>query len=361
MTVISITCPAELNQETGHTLLDDVAHRTIEKGDILELDFSETRGIDSLGGACLIRLADQVHAREGKIRWKGHAGKVADFLDLLEPSLQPPAVHREARESWLVLLGDTGIRFFHELGEIMTLIVEGIYWILLAPFEGRKFRWELFLDEMHEMGWRAIKINLLMNFLLGLTIAMMSAAQLRTFGLDIYVATLVSIAFARELAAIMTATVVAARTGAAITAELANMKVQEEIDALRGMGLQPSQFLLAPKLAALVVVMPGLTAMGMLAGIAGGTLWGRLVLNYRLKLWFDYTVDYTTMEDIVQGLVKSLFFAAIIAIVGCHNGLRVRGGSREVGLATTRAVVMDIFFIIITDMLFALLFYYVLD
>ncbi|MFO7973355.1 MAG: ABC transporter permease, partial [Candidatus Hydrogenedentota bacterium] len=230
----------------------------------------------------------------------------------------------------------------------------------IGPLEGRKLRWGLFTEELHEMGVRAIWINSIMNVLLGLIIAMLSAAQLRSVGLDIYVADLTVIAFARELAAIMTAVVVSARTGAAIAAELATMKVQEEIDALQGMGLKVPQFLVAPKVLALLIAMPCLTVIAMYMGVLGGSFWGIGVLGYSADVWVHQTINALTYQDVIQGLLKSLFFATAIVIIGCHNGLRVTGGSRGVGLMTTRAVVMDIFVIIVIDMAFALVFYYVL-
>jgi len=189
---------------------------------------------------------------------------------------------------------------------------------------------------------------------------MLSAAQLEQFGASIYVADLVMIAFARELAAIMTAVVVSARTGAAIAAELATMKVQEEVDALRGMGLHPAQFLVAPKVLSLVVCLPILTGLGMIAGVLGGSVWGLIVLEFRADVWLSQTLNAAAMGDVFQGFFKAFVFAIVIVLVGCHNGLRVTGGARGVGLMTTRAVVMDIFFIVLIDMIFAAVFYYVL-
>ncbi|NJL72378.1 MAG: ABC transporter permease [Candidatus Competibacteraceae bacterium] len=150
------------------------------------------------------------------------------------------------------------------------------------------------------------------------------------------------------------------RTGAAITAELATMKVQEEIDALRGMGLNVTQFLVAPKLLALIIVMPCLVVLGLFSGIFGGFLWGVLVLKFPPVVWINQTIAAAHAPELFEGLFKSLFFAIGIALIGCHNGLRVKGGSRGVGLMTTRSVVMDIFMIICVDMTFATMFYYVL-
>jgi phospholipid/cholesterol/gamma-HCH transport system permease protein len=173
------------------------------------------------------------------------------------------------------------------------------------------------------------------------------------------VADLVVVAFARELGAVMTAVIVSARTGAAITAELATMKVQEEIDALRSMGLNTAKFLIAPKLWALFFALPALTVLAMVAGNAGGALVGTALLGETPARWWNELVAAAAVGDIAQGIFKSFLFALIIALVGCHNGLRVQGGARGVGLATTRSVVMDIFFITVADMVFASVFFFV--
>lgn len=361
MTVKRIPSPEVLNQESGHGLMKAAREQHLHKGDTLLVDLSNTRSMDTRGGAWMLALAELAHSRGGDLKWEGESGDVAEFMELVEPGLQAALRDRPRPENFLERLGGFTLAVAAETREFGGLLVDAIYWTLMAPFEGRGFRWGLLLDEMHEMGVRAVRINFMMNFLLGLTIAMLSAAQLRTFGLGIYVADLVMIGFARELAAVMTAVVVAARTGAAIAAELATMKVQEEIDALRGMGLNVPQFLVAPKLLALIVVMPCLVALGMLSGIAGGMIWGVFVLDIRPEAWLNETLGAADLGDIFQGMTKGFFFAIVIVLIGCHNGLRVEGGSRGVGLMTTRAVVMDIFLIIVVDMVFALLFYYVLD
>ncbi|MBM3288525.1 MAG: ABC transporter permease [Candidatus Hydrogenedentes bacterium] len=361
MTTKRIECPPVLDQETGRGLLDEAKRQLLAEGEELLIDFAKTQHMDARGGAWLVAMADHARAKHAAFRWEGQAGKVADFVSLIEPGLRAELQNRRAPEGFLERAGGTGIKVFAEAREMLGLVVDAVYWTIIGPIEGRGFRWGLWADELYEMGVRAVRINFLMNFLLGLTIAMMSAAQLRTFGLGIYVANLVMIGFAREMAAVMTAVVVSARTGAAIAAELATMTVQEEIDALRGMGLNVTQFLVAPKLLALLIAMPCLTAIGMLSGIAGGMVWGTIALEIRADAWLNQTLGAATIDDISQGMFKSLAFAVVIVLIGCHNGLRVTGGSRGVGLMTTRAVVMDIFAIIVIDMLFAVLFYYVLE
>lgn len=359
MSTDRIACPSGLNQETGRGLFHEVRNRRLREGQEIVLDFAATEKMDSQGGAWLIEIADWVRRRRAAFRCEGQRGQVADFLELIGPCLSTGPVKRPRRPGALEHLGDTAYRVKEEMRDFVNLLIDAVYWTILGPLTGRGFRWGLFMDELYQMGVRAVRINVLMNFLLGLTIAMLSDAQLRNFGVSIWVADLIMIGFARELAAVMTAVVVSARTGAAITAEIATMQVQEEIDALRGMGLKVPQFLVAPKLLALIIVLPCLTAMGMLAGIGGGAAWGVLVLDFRIDAWLSETLYAARMGDIIQGMVKSFFFAIVIALVGCHNGLRVRGGSRGVGLMTTRAVVMDAFSVVVIDMAFAAFFYFV--
>ena len=359
MSETRIQCPPALDQQTGQSIWAQVRHIHLKTGASIVLDFSQTETMDTSGGAWLVAIGDHVRSHKGSLRWEGQHGTLAEFLDLFEPGLKADPQRHHRTHNPLERLGEIVYKAKAEIADFYNLLVEAAYWTTVAPFEGKGFRWGLFLDEMHEMGVRAVGINCLMNFMLGLVIAMLSAAQLRLVGLDIYVSHLVVIAFARELAPLMTATVVAARTGAAITAELATMKVQEEIDALRGMGLNVSQFLVAPKILALLVCMPCLVSLGMISGILGGAAWGVFVMDFDSQPWFRETLYAANLDDFFQGYAKCLCYAAAIVLIGCHNGLRVEGGSRGVGLMTTRAVVMDTFFIVLIDMVFAAVFYYV--
>jgi phospholipid/cholesterol/gamma-HCH transport system permease protein len=360
MSELRIACPATLDHESGRTLWEDVYRRDVTRDATLVVDFSDTERMDSLGGAWLVKIAEHVDRRKATFKLVGQSGQVAELLDMVEPALQPVSSTSRARVGLLETLGERTLSFLDESRDFAELCVDAIYWTVIAPLEGRGFRWNILLDEIHEMGVRAIKIVCLMNFLLGLIIAMLMAKQSEAYGISIFVADIVMIGFARELAAIMTAVVVSARTGAAIAAEIATMKVQEEIDALRGMGLNVNQFLVAPKLLALLLVLPCLVALGIVSGVAGGALWGIVVLDFQPSIWFTQTLNSAYTEDLAQGFLKTIIFALGIVLIGCHNGFRVSGGSRGVGLMTTRAVVMDIFMLITCDIVFAAVFYYVL-
>jgi len=360
MSELRLTCPPVLDQESGRALWEEMRRGDLPRGAGVVADFGETERMDSLGGAWLVTIAEHLRNRDGSLKLEGQAGQVAELLEMIGPALKTPAPEPRPGTGLFEHLGGQTLAFFSEARDFLELCVDAIYWTVLAPLEGRGFRWGILIDEIHEMGVRAVKIVCLMNFLLGLIIAMLMAKQAESYGISIFVADIIMIGFARELAAIMTAVVVSARTGAAIAAEIATMQVQEEIDALRGMGLNVNQFLVAPKLLALLIVLPCLVSLGMVAGILGGSVWGIAVLGFQPAVWFTQTLNSAFLEDMTQGFLKTIVFALGIVLIGCHNGFRVTGGSRGVGLMTTRAVVMDIFMLITCDIIFATIFYYVI-
>jgi phospholipid/cholesterol/gamma-HCH transport system permease protein len=359
MSPLQIQGPPTLDRDSGKALWERILKQPVEKGTQVSLNLGETTAMDSLGGAWLVKIAEHLDRKDARLSLEGHSGKVAEMVGMVEPALQPRPRNTGARAGFFETLGGHAIDWYAEFKDFVELCIDAIYWTVLAPLEGRGFRWGILIDEIHEMGVRAIQIVCLMNFLLGLIIAMLMAKQAESYGISIFVADIIMIGFARELAAIMTAVVVSARTGAAIAAEIATMQVQEEIDALRGMGLNVNQFLVAPKLLSLLIVLPCLVAIGMVSGIFGGSLWGIYVLGFQPSIWFNQTLNSADLGDLFQGFSKTVIFSLGIVLIGCHNGFRVSGGSRGVGLMTTRAVVMDIFMLITCDIVFAAIFYYV--
>lgn len=349
-----------LSGPAGDDLYRAVQTQIDRRPDEIVIDLSAVSRMDSLGGAWLSRTAELLRARAISMRLAGARGQTRDFLTLIGPTLDtaPPTPPRQP--GFFEALGDTVLAAVNEIGDVWALIIDAIYWACLAPFTRNGLRWQSVIDELGRIGVRATFIVILMNVLLGLVIALMSAAQLRQFGAEIFVADLVVIAFTRELAPLMTAIIVTARSGSAITAEIATMVVQEEVDALRSMGLNTVQFLVAPKLWAMLIAMPALTVLAMLAGTLGGLEMGVLHLGIDVQTWIRETLAWVVLGDVWQGLIKSLVFGATIVFVGCHKGLRVRGGAQGVGSATTQAVVIDVVLIVVWDMIFALLFEFVI-
>jgi phospholipid/cholesterol/gamma-HCH transport system permease protein len=211
---------------------------------------------------------------------------------------------------------------------------------------------------MKSVGVDALPIVGLISFLLGLIMAFMSAVQLQQFGANIYVASLVSLSMVRELGPIMTAIIVAGRSGSAFAAEIGTMKISDEVDALFTMGFEPTRFLVVPKVIASVITVPILVLFSDLFAIFGGLVVGVFMLDLTTNAYIAQTLKTLTLFDVFWGFLKAAVFALLIAGIGCLRGFQVRGGAAEVGKATTSAVVSSIFLIILADAVFAVILRY---
>jgi len=211
---------------------------------------------------------------------------------------------------------------------------------------------------MQRVGVDGLPIVALISFLMGLIMAFMSSVQLQQFGANIYVASLVGLAMTRELGPIITAIIVAGRSGSAFAAEIGTMKISEEVDALFTMGFNPVLFLVVPKLIAALVMVPILTLFSDLFAIIGGLLVGISMLDLTVNSYMAQTIKTLTLFDVFWGVLKSGVFAVLITWIGCLRGFQVRGGAASVGQATTSAVVSSIFLIILTDSIFSVILRY---
>uniref|UniRef100_UPI0039EFC7B4 MlaE family ABC transporter permease n=1 Tax=Bordetella sputigena TaxID=1416810 RepID=UPI0039EFC7B4 len=232
------------------------------------------------------------------------------------------------------------------LGEVLlaALLHQGRPW---------RFRAEDFARALADCGARAVTIVAVVNFLVGAILAFVGAVQLAKFGAGIFVADLVGIAMAREMAAIITAVVIAGRTGAAFAAELATMQGNEEIDALEVLGLPAMEFLVLPRVAALLLMMPLLFVFACIAGIAGGMVVAVGMLDLSAAGYLERTSASLAWGHLGLGITKSVVFGALVGIVGCYYGLYAKRNAAGVGTATTGAVVTCIVGIIVTDAIFA--------
>lgn len=220
----------------------------------------------------------------------------------------------------------------------------------------RGFRWRDCLDEMQQCGAMALPIVSLISFLVGLIMAYQAAVQLRQFGADIYVADLVGLSVVREMGPMMAAIILAGRTGAAFAATLANMKANEEIDALETLGISSVRFLVLPRLIALGIMMPLLTLYANGVGILGGMAVGAGVLDIPPTAYWIETQSIVDLSDVNTGLIKAVFFGMLIGLSGCLRGLQAERSAAGVGRAATSAVVTSILLIIVADAVFAVVF-----
>ena len=252
------------------------------------------------------------------------------------------------------------IKFFEVIGsniltwarivqEFLHLAGQVFYWIFFGAMRKKPIKQPPIFEQMVFMGTKSIVIVFFVTFFTGIVLAMQSAQQLSKLGGTIYVASLVSVSICRELGPVLTALVIAGRIGAAITAEIGSMQVNEQIEALETMAINPIRFLIVPKVIALFIMLPCLTVIGDVSGMLGGYVIGVYNLGINSHLYLQTAFDYLTLKDIYTGLSKSLVFALIIALVGSYQGLKTRGGAVGVGRATTVSVVTSFILIIVAD------------
>jgi phospholipid/cholesterol/gamma-HCH transport system permease protein len=259
------------------------------------------------------------------------------------------------REPFLSRVGASAVEFAQSSGEMLAFIGEAfLAFIKLLVGKARFRRSELFLI-IQECGAQALPIVSLISFLVGLILAFVGAVQLKMFGAQIYVADLVGIAMAREMGAMMTGIIMAGRTGASFAAQLGTMEVNEEIDALKTMGISPMEFLVLPRMLALVIMMPLLCLYADLVGILGGVFVGVSMLDLSFSQYFTQTLAALDLTDFGIGIFKSAIYGVLIALSGCLRGIQCGRSASAVGVAATSAVVTAIVAIIVSNGIFAVI------
>jgi phospholipid/cholesterol/gamma-HCH transport system permease protein len=245
------------------------------------------------------------------------------------------------------------------VGSLASLGGQAAYYTFVGPFQGKPLRLQRAVSQAMDVGVRALPILSLITFFIGLILALQAAYELRRFGAIGYVATAVAISMSRELGPLITAIVVIGRSGSAFAAEIGTMKVTEEIDALETMAISPIRFLVTPKFLAMIVMLPCLTIWANAMGILGGSLFGVAQADFTFGRYIQASLDSLLLRDIMTGLVKSVMFGITITAVGCQEGLDTGAGAEQVGRSTTRAVVVSIFLVVLVDLVFTTLFFFV--
>ena len=244
------------------------------------------------------------------------------------------------------------------LGALTKLGGRAAYFTFVAPFQGKQLRLQRAVSQAMQTGVGALPILSLITFFIGLILALQAAYELRRFGAMNFVASAVAISMTRELGPLITAIVVIGRSGSAFAAEIGTMKVTEEIDALETMAIDPIHFLVTPKFVAMIVMLPCLTIWANFMGVLGGSLFGVAKADFTFWTYIHSSLDALFLRDIATGLVKSVMFGVTITAVGCHEGLSTGAGAEQVGRSTTRAVVVSIFLVILVDLVFTALFFF---
>lgn len=259
---------------------------------------------------------------------------------------------------WLESVGEKGLLLWDELKHLMYLLTESIYWSTLGKLEKHASKQRGVAIQLVRLGGDAIPIVTLLSFLIGLTLAFQSAVQLEPLGASVYLVRGVGISMFSEIGPLITAIILAGRSGSSMTAEISSMVVQEEVKALRTMGIHPVHFLVVPRFQAMSIAVPLLTYLSTLAGILAGFFIALLYANIPVSTFFSELQSGVPLALIWQCGVKGLVFGWIITLVAVQKGLSVQGGADAVGRATTSCVVFSISAIILMDAVFSFLFYW---
>jgi len=356
---LTIRLHDRIDVETAGLLIQDLTARVKALSpEILAIDLEDVTYFDDFGALLLLELKRLMPASGDTFKLLNIGRQPQEFLSQIDFENQTICIQpQKPRRSLnlLVRLGESTIAHTFNV-RLMVAFVGSVALALIRVLKRPKsLRLEDTINHIESTGVEAIPIVAMISFLLGLIIAFMSSLQLRQFGADIYVASLVALAMASELGPIMTAIIVAGRTGSAFAAEIGTMKISEEVDALFSMGFDPTLFLVVPRMIASTLVVPILTLFSIIFAICGGLTIGVLLLNLSAGTYIDQTIKALTLFEVMWGLLKSVVFALLVSWIACLRGFQASGGAAAVGNAATSAVVSSIFLIILFDSVFAVI------
>ena len=318
------------------------------------VDASGVDRLDTAGALEILLLAGGGPDTEVTTRQKVHA----DLFQVVQKNMCAAMPERRVNwlAHWLEEIGQNTVDLYRQVinlcaffGEILVVFVE-------ACLQPRRFRISAVVRQMYEVWIRALVIVGVLCFLIGVVIAYQGIQQLRQFGAETFAVEAVGISMFRELGVLLTAIIVAGRSGSAFTAQIGTMQVNQEVDAMRTIGLNPIEWLVMPRISALVISMPLLAFWGDMTGLLGGAVACTIYLDFTFVQFFDRLRDTVGPWNFYIGMIKAPVFGAVIATIGCFEGLQVSGSAESVGQLTTKSVVESIFCVIVLDAIFSIIF-----
>ena len=322
-----------------------------------QIDITEVSRLDTAGAWVVWRTQQAWQSDGATVELVGvtedHAVLLAAVDKQHMEAQHPPRAPNAFREM-VIHLGEVTVDIAKEVADLIAFMGEITVALGRLVRHPGRLRAKSLVFHMQEAGLNAIPIVGLMSFLIGIVLAFQGASQLQRFGAEVFVVNLVAISVLREIGVLMTAIIVAGRSGSAFTAQIGSMKVNEEVDAMRALGLDPIEVLILPRLLALMITLPLLTFIADLLGLLGGGLMAWIVLGISPGTFIERLNDAIGMWTFWVGMIKAPVFAATIALIGCYEGLQVGGSAESVGQRTTRAVVEAIFLVIVIDAVFSI-------
>lgn len=351
---------AWIAEEGGH--IDSLARNAAASsgGGVVEFDLAGVDRLDSAGAWVLERTRRALELKGANASFREGGGRHAPLLKLVEQACKDtPEGPRPEPLALIRILNAWGAKVFDAGAEAKSLLnFLGLVTLaaMRVAINPRRMRPKAFVTHMEQAGLDAIPIVGLLAFLIGVVLAYQGSDQLRQFGAEIFTVNLLGVSVLRVLGVLITAILIAGRSGSAFTAEIGSMQVREEIDAMRALGLDPVEVLVLPRMMALIVVLPLLAFFANVMAMTGGAIMAYVTLDITPGQFLTQLNNAISLNTFVVGLVQAPVFAALIALVGCFEGFRVERSAESVGRQTTRSVVESIFLVIVATALFSILF-----
>ncbi|MDO9638034.1 MAG: MlaE family lipid ABC transporter permease subunit [Pseudotabrizicola sp.] len=325
----------------------------------VSVDLTEVTRLDTAAAWAIVEAEQAAQAAGHRLRLVGASDHATALIDTVRKALPDPDIQAKPPFSLMVWLDGfgrsvaAGAVFLGQLLGFLGVFIARLGRSVIHPSE---FRLTSLVHHCQEVGLKAVPIVALMAFLIGVVLAFQGAAQLRQFGAEVFVVDLIAVSILRELGILLTAIIVAGRTASAFTAAIGSMKMREEIDAMRTLGIDPAAALIVPRVLALLLMLPILGMIANAAGLLGGGLMSWVELGISPALFVSRLIENTGVSHLMVGMIKAPFFAIVIGIVGCHAGMQVGNNAESLGQKTSSSVVTAIFSVIVIDALFSIFF-----
>ncbi len=370
---ISLTSPQQIeifglwNANTVPSILPVIKTLAVPKGVGLTLDGSQLTDLDTAGAWVLQKFLHQVqletNPNQMPLKITGLAPQFSRLLTEIGDS-QGKSVSADKHKSGLLSLmtqklnslGQACAQAVANIGDFLSFTGEAAIALGGWLAHSSRIRWRPILFNIRSAGFDALPIVSLLSMMLGVVVGYQGADQLIRYGASIFIADVVGLSMLREFAPLMTAIIIAGRSGSAYAAQIGTMAVTEEIDAIKTMGIEPMDVLVLPKLIGLLIALPLLTVFADFLGVIGGMLMAQQKLGIGFPEFLDRFVKAVSVTSFMVGIAKAPVFALIIALVGCYQGFRTKGGADSVGQQTTKSVVQSVFLVIVVDAIFSVVF-----
>ncbi|MCD6259642.1 MAG: ABC transporter permease [Helicobacteraceae bacterium] len=328
--------------------------RTLDK---ITLDFLQTNSLDTAAALFLNRLQKDLSQRNINIKWLLENKEIEETLQLIrERKIESKNLPSHKKRTFLEYIGDATCKNYRGFLDFISFLGVLFYAKFSALLSWKNLRYKEIFYEMNESAIKALLIVAITSFLIGVVVAYQSAYQLKIYGANIFIVDMLGLSILRELSPLITAIIIAGRSGSAYTAQIGAMKITEELDAMRTMGFDPYLFLVIPRIVALMIAMPILIFISDVMALFGGMIISNIYLDISSSLFIERFSNVIAAKHFFVGIVKGPFFAFLIATIAIHRGLRVQNDTQSIGINTTKSVVESIFAVIVCDAIFSVFF-----